>query len=405
MNGQQDVSMLLSRKMLLGWTLLDVVCAKCQIVPLVEDKKNNVVQCVNCNRSLKRDKETGDLVVVSQGPTQQQQQQQQQTTTTTSSTQQQQNEFMPGLLRTPAPSATPAQAQFTTTTPSTQQTSSVMQQHDLDMDDDEIEDDYFDDDKEATWTESERIAFEKRMKKSDEVSAIMGQKLLMGWALLGDECPNNECSGTPLMRDREKMYHCVSCEASAMSVEQMFKAVQTKEIKKQQDQAQSQAQSQIQEVTPTKEPKLKRQKKVVDPEPMQLPAHQQHVVPDNCCNTLAGASSSSPLSTSTSLSTTPHKATTAPLAPAASTRPNINNNNVVKRMDTSSSSSSSSHQELNEMPDVVDRALQTLLHKLSEAESRLANSTSINDTKNDCSLIKECSQAIASLLELKRQLS
>eukprot|EP01133_Synstelium_polycarpum_P012110 gene12110-14166_t len=71
--------------------------------------------------------------------------------------------------------------------------------------DQDMYDDY-DEDDDYEWTEQDRLEYEARMKKSDEVSAKMGEKLLLGWTLLGD---------TPLMRDRDKIYHCVACNGSA----------------------------------------------------------------------------------------------------------------------------------------------------------------------------------------------
>ncbi|KAF9534835.1 hypothetical protein CPB83DRAFT_216727 [Crepidotus variabilis] len=40
----------------------------------------------------------------------------------------------------------------------------------------------------------------RRREQSDRASAELGKKLLQGWAMLGDECPNNECYGIPLVR-------------------------------------------------------------------------------------------------------------------------------------------------------------------------------------------------------------
>jgi len=42
----------------------------------------------------------------------------------------------------------------------------------------------------------------------DDSSAAIAQKLLQGWALLGDHCP--QCI-TPLVRNRERRMYCVSC--------------------------------------------------------------------------------------------------------------------------------------------------------------------------------------------------
>lgn len=40
----------------------------------------------------------------------------------------------------------------------------------------------------------------QRRQQSDRASAEIGQRLLKGWAMLADECPNNQCYGIPLVR-------------------------------------------------------------------------------------------------------------------------------------------------------------------------------------------------------------
>ena len=40
----------------------------------------------------------------------------------------------------------------------------------------------------------------RRREQSDQASAEIGKKLLQGWAMLGDECPNDTCFGVPLIR-------------------------------------------------------------------------------------------------------------------------------------------------------------------------------------------------------------
>jgi hypothetical protein len=39
-----------------------------------------------------------------------------------------------------------------------------------------------------------------RREQSDQASSEIGRRLLKGWALLGDECLNEECFGVPLVR-------------------------------------------------------------------------------------------------------------------------------------------------------------------------------------------------------------
>ncbi|KAF8897457.1 hypothetical protein BD779DRAFT_1490993 [Infundibulicybe gibba] len=40
----------------------------------------------------------------------------------------------------------------------------------------------------------------RRREQSDRASSEIGKRLLKGWAMLGDECPNARCYGVPLVR-------------------------------------------------------------------------------------------------------------------------------------------------------------------------------------------------------------
>ena len=40
----------------------------------------------------------------------------------------------------------------------------------------------------------------RRREQSDRASSEIGKKLLKGWAMLGEECPNETCYGVPLVR-------------------------------------------------------------------------------------------------------------------------------------------------------------------------------------------------------------
>lgn len=44
----------------------------------------------------------------------------------------------------------------------------------------------------------------RRREQSDRASAEIGTRLLRGWAMLGDECPNDTCFGIPLVRPPNK---------------------------------------------------------------------------------------------------------------------------------------------------------------------------------------------------------
>jgi len=57
----------------------------------------------------------------------------------------------------------------------------------------------------------------QRREQSDAASAAIGQRLLKGWAMLADECPNARCFGVPLVRppkaggDQNPGKECVIC--------------------------------------------------------------------------------------------------------------------------------------------------------------------------------------------------
>ena len=40
----------------------------------------------------------------------------------------------------------------------------------------------------------------RRRQQSDTASAEIGRRMLKGWAMLADECPNSDCYGIPLVR-------------------------------------------------------------------------------------------------------------------------------------------------------------------------------------------------------------
>ncbi|KAJ7904432.1 hypothetical protein B0H14DRAFT_2662854 [Mycena olivaceomarginata] len=58
----------------------------------------------------------------------------------------------------------------------------------------------------------------RRRQQSDEASAAIGQRLLKGWAMLAEECPNERCFGVPLVRppkpggEKDPRKECVICK-------------------------------------------------------------------------------------------------------------------------------------------------------------------------------------------------
>ncbi|CAL1702179.1 unnamed protein product [Somion occarium] len=57
----------------------------------------------------------------------------------------------------------------------------------------------------------------RRRQQSDLASSEIGKRMLKGWAMLADECPNSECYGIPLIRppktgsERDPRKECVIC--------------------------------------------------------------------------------------------------------------------------------------------------------------------------------------------------
>ncbi|KAG6857354.1 hypothetical protein H0H87_005657 [Tephrocybe sp. NHM501043] len=57
----------------------------------------------------------------------------------------------------------------------------------------------------------------RRREQSDMASTEIGKRLLKGWAMLGDECPNTRCYGVPLVRppkaggEKDPRKECVIC--------------------------------------------------------------------------------------------------------------------------------------------------------------------------------------------------
>ncbi|EFA79677.1 Sjogrens syndrome scleroderma autoantigen 1 family protein [Heterostelium album PN500] len=388
---KQDVSVLIGQKMLLGWTLLDVVCSKCSVVPLVEDKKNNVILCMGCNRRLKR--ENGDIIQVTPGDsesTTSNNNKNNNNNTSNNNNVNHDNMFMPGLLRT-----NNNQDNHNNNNNKVEKQTIITDKMDIvGNDDNQLDYDEDEDDDEVLWTEDERIQFEKRMKKSDETSAKIGQKLLMGWTLLGDVCPNTECFGSPLMRDREKVYHCLSCDRTEMNADDFHIPKQQQQQQKNIINTNGNVNNTVSEISPTKEPILKKQKKE-EQSHVHVPEHSAYQQQSLNHHTVPSSSFSRSSSGSSINSNNQH-----------------NNYNIIPVVDQHVIANNRQlagtpikllHQNISEMPEVVDRTLSTLFTKLKETELHLSDSNNINDTRNDCILIKECSQAISSLLELKKQ--
>lgn len=65
---------------------------------------------------------------------------------------------------------------------------------------------------EPTSYEEMRKEYDAKNKKRNVVSAKLGERMITGWTLLGDSCPNADCEGTPLMKLGKGPMQCVACE-------------------------------------------------------------------------------------------------------------------------------------------------------------------------------------------------
>lgn len=60
--------------------------------------------------------------------------------------------------------------------------------------------------------EEEKKKYDLQRKKTDLISAKIGEYLLLGYTLLGAECPRSSCERIPLMQKVGEKPYCVSCE-------------------------------------------------------------------------------------------------------------------------------------------------------------------------------------------------
>ncbi|KAJ2745394.1 hypothetical protein GGI20_002196 [Coemansia sp. BCRC 34301] len=54
-------------------------------------------------------------------------------------------------------------------------------------------------------------AQQRKREQSDLASQLIGKRLLQGWALIDQACPNESCYSVPLVQDRSKTQLCVIC--------------------------------------------------------------------------------------------------------------------------------------------------------------------------------------------------
>ncbi|KAJ2006815.1 hypothetical protein GGI04_001746 [Coemansia thaxteri] len=60
------------------------------------------------------------------------------------------------------------------------------------------------------------LARQSKREQSDMASRLIAKRMLQGWALIDQSCPNETCNSVPLVQDRDKMQQCVICEQQYM---------------------------------------------------------------------------------------------------------------------------------------------------------------------------------------------
>ncbi|KAF9349071.1 hypothetical protein BGX34_002067 [Mortierella sp. NVP85] len=71
----------------------------------------------------------------------------------------------------------------------------------------ESQDEFEDAEEEMSYKPKE----ESTESQQERISRLMGQKMVQGWTMMHETCPNPACNGVPLMRSREKKECCVGC--------------------------------------------------------------------------------------------------------------------------------------------------------------------------------------------------
>ncbi|KAH8118448.1 hypothetical protein DFH11DRAFT_1502992 [Phellopilus nigrolimitatus] len=173
-----DVSSKLGEYMLKGWVLTDEICPNegCP-VPLMRSPKSytpSCMFCANCDGDPQISLLTSmpDKHAISSGS-------------------------RPALLRHPSPSITQSSSTHSRSSTPPTDISSVLSSPTFALPVDT----------------AETI---RRRQQSDAASAEIGRRLLRGWAMLADECPNVRCYGVPLVRPplvggKDPRKECVAC--------------------------------------------------------------------------------------------------------------------------------------------------------------------------------------------------
>ncbi|KAJ1959204.1 hypothetical protein IWQ62_004704 [Dispira parvispora] len=71
--------------------------------------------------------------------------------------------------------------------------------------------------KELVASNAENLEASKvRREQSERTTQRLAEKMLQGWTLLGDACPNPRCIGTPLVQPKNGPKQCVTCDSLVM---------------------------------------------------------------------------------------------------------------------------------------------------------------------------------------------
>jgi uncharacterized Zn finger protein (UPF0148 family) len=173
--GKRDPINELSQKMLAGWAMLAESCTLGCNVPLVENKKQQKIVCVSCDRQFKRDLDEG-------------------------------NDLKP----IPQESLAPIVSSSGTASTSTATADTFV---DINSYEDESSEVY------VPPTDEELEKHEERRKRNEKASVEIGVKLLAGWTMLDLHCPNPSCR-TVLMKDKQNHKWCLACGTMVVTQEE-----------------------------------------------------------------------------------------------------------------------------------------------------------------------------------------
>ncbi|TPX45182.1 hypothetical protein SeLEV6574_g04023 [Synchytrium endobioticum] len=74
------------------------------------------------------------------------------------------------------------------------------------------------------------MADENRYELTNRATRLLGQRLLQGWTMLNEECPNPNCPGIPLCQNRQHHKYCVLCERTYVNEADLPLATASRQI-------------------------------------------------------------------------------------------------------------------------------------------------------------------------------